>query len=182
MDGGFLLMKCVKKQMNGKADLFKNHGLTFINLLIYKLLMNVKRISLLLLMAVNPLVGGGYYFSNGLLLHTFEVAFRAGLVSNFATRTAAKVVYLKYLLSGRLHTIVRPHPKFWHCISPNTDDWFLKCSSYMHEPSIVRNNESGLFYKVGAFIEFEFATSRVNLDWVDSSNLVTIFIVFGATQ
>jgi hypothetical protein len=42
MDGGFLLMKCVKIQMNGKADLFKNHGLTFINLLIYKMLMNVK--------------------------------------------------------------------------------------------------------------------------------------------
>jgi hypothetical protein len=42
MDGGFLLMKCVKKQMNGNRNIARNHPLTFINLLIYKMLIDVK--------------------------------------------------------------------------------------------------------------------------------------------
>jgi hypothetical protein len=41
MDGVFLLMRWVKRPMNGKSDWLFYNRLTFINLLIYKLLMNV---------------------------------------------------------------------------------------------------------------------------------------------
>src|SRR5436305_1060221 len=107
---------------------------------------------------------------------------RTFTIANFTTRPAPKSFYFEQVMLNRAVTKIWIHTERWYGITPNTNNRFFKCSSNMHQTSIMCYNHFCSSYQVGTFIERKFAAGVVDLDRVDRSDPIADFPVFKAAK